>query len=155
MHRSRFDLQLANIEWVATEARPKQPLLVFTFDGPRDRLNHVLGNRVRTDVEAAAIDVSVRFTAPLASADRGVFGLADRVTGDYLLEAEAPADRIWRFLRALREYEARTDSPVQYTVQIRARQGGSSRFEKRRCLVYDADGTLLRYSSLNPTGVKR
>ncbi|MFW6448774.1 MAG: DUF5793 family protein [Halobacteriota archaeon] len=155
MRRDYFDLAVTEAEWVDSDGSPAMPRLVITYDGPRDTLRSVF----ELDEEprgADTIDVAFRLRDSIDATDaEGVLSVADRLTGDFLIEVNTGVDPVLTFLRAARRYcEAEADAEGRYALEIRPGEGSSMVFEKGTFLVYNADGSLLRQHSLIPSGVE-
>ena len=145
MRRDYFTLGLRNVD----DAADGQPMVHVEYNGPSDAFETRLTSE-------AAVDVAFRFQTPVDdSAASGVFSIADRMTGEFVLEVNADATEILTLIDAARAYgEATNDTTKEYSVRIE--QDGERLFEtdKRTLLVYDQDGSLLRQHSLIPSGVE-
>ncbi|MFB6165400.1 MAG: DUF5793 family protein [Haloarculaceae archaeon] len=145
MRRDYFTLES---EHVADDADDR-PTVRVGFDGPSDAFEQRL--TAETDV-----DVAFRLQTDLDEPDaHGVFGVTDRLTGEFVLEVNAEADRITELIDAAREFgQASNDAEDCYRVVIEDRNGRRFETTKRVLLVYDRDGSLLRQHSLIPSGVE-
>lgn len=145
MRRDYFTITLQNVD--TTDDKPG---LLIDFEGPSETLDE----RLTDDIED--IDVGFRLqTAVDADDAAGVFSIAERVTGEYLLEVNADAETVFELVDAAREYgQTTSDSDGCFSIQLR--DEGDLVFEtrKRTLLVYDTDGSLLRQHSLIPSGVE-
>lgn len=156
MRRDYFTLDVRGLEWTDTDDGPTKPTLVIDFEGPAS----LLRNRVTDDgenlLEASDIDVTFRFQTPVEDDDAsGVISVTDRLTGDYVLELNAPGEAIFSFVRAAREYGDRSgDDAVRYGIEIRIDGDGVATYDKKTFLVYTNSGKLLREQSLIPSGVE-
>lgn len=126
------------------------PAIRIDFDGPEERLRE----RLTADgelLDAESIDVAYRLQGETADpATGGVLAVTDRVTGDFVLETNAVADDVLRFIAAVRD---RNGDP-HYRVVLTIEGEPLVEYEKRLLLVYDVEGELLRGRSLIPSGVE-
>lgn len=145
MRRDHFSLEVST----PTGDEHDIPTLVVAFEGStRDLLDPLA-----YDGEAA-VDVAFRLLADVDDEDAtGVLGVTDRVTGEFILELNAPASEITAFVRAARIYREEGDAD-RYRLVIRADDEELFALEKQTFLVYDQDGGLLRGHSLIPSGVE-
>ncbi|WP_246981997.1 DUF5793 family protein [Halorientalis marina] len=144
MRRDYFTLHLDDL---ATSAED-QPTVHVDFDGPADTLEE------RLTLASDDVDVTYRFRTPVGADDAsGVLAVTDRLTGEFVLECNADAERIFDLVDAAREFST-ADADGCYEVRIT--HGDESVFttEKRMLLVYDDEGSLLRQHSLIPSGVE-
>lgn len=133
---------------VAAEPARDPPTVTVSFDGPAGTLTE----RMADDGVPAAedVDVVLRLQGPVDGSDTvGAFSLTRRLTGEYLLEANAEAGPILDVVAAARDAE-----PARYAVEIDRPENDPVTYEKETLLVYDADGSLLRQHSLIPSGVE-
>jgi len=160
MRRDYFALDVRGVDWVDGDGDPRKPTLRIDFRGPEEALL----DRVE-DLDAAATDVAFRvrerdsradFDRDAADDDRddGVLSVTNRLTGDFVLEVNAPVAEVERFVDAARAYGRQDDEDGRYRLEIRIAGEPSASYEKRTFLVYDADGELLRGRSLIPSGVE-
>lgn len=160
MRRDYFALDVRGVDWVDGDGDPRKPTLRIDFRGPEEALL----DRVE-DLDAAATDVAFRvrerdsradFDRDAADDDRddGVLSVTNRLTGDFVLEVNAPVAEVERFVDAARAYGRQDDEDGRYRLEIRIAGEPSTSYEKRTFLVYDADGELLRGRSLIPSGVE-
>jgi myo-inositol-hexaphosphate 3-phosphohydrolase len=155
MRRDHFELAAENVDWVDAGDRPAEPRVVIDFDGPRETLTERLTDAEGNLLEAGETDVTFRLQDSLDDPDAtGVVSVTDRVTGDFLLELNARADDVLRFVRAAREYGQSTDDGGRYRVTLRIDGEPVATYSKSTFLVYDANGSLLRSKSLIPSGVE-
>ncbi|MFB6178861.1 MAG: DUF5793 family protein [Halorientalis sp.] len=145
MRRDYFTLGLRNVE----DAADGQPTVHVEYHGPADAFDTRL-------TPEQAVDIAYRFQTPVDdSAATGVFSIADRVTGEFVLEANADATDILMLIDAARAYGERADDDTGcYSVRIAEDGRRLFETEKRTLLVYDNDGSLLRQHSLIPSGVE-
>lgn len=157
MRRDYFELDVQNVDWVATGGEPEKPLVKIDFSGPPELLHERLTGPAGELLDAAETDVALRLQeGPDADGQIvGVVGVTNRITGDFVLELNEAADDVFRFIRAAREYGATSgDDNGRYRVEITVDGEPLVEYEKRTFLVYDADGDLLRERSLIPSGVE-
>jgi len=148
MRRDYVSLDVRN-----TDEGDEQPAAVLTFDGPAEVLEERLANTEGEPLDREDVDVAFRYqTAVDADEATGVFSLAHRVTGDFVLEVNADADRVLDLVTAARDGE--TDGEGRYRVVVRRDNEDVAVYEKRTLLVYDDEGGLLRGHSLIPSGVE-
>ncbi|MFQ3319545.1 MAG: hypothetical protein ACI8UR_000774 [Natronomonas sp.] len=150
MRRDYFTLTVDGVEGDEAE----QPVVTITYEGPTEQLESRLrkGSSLLTDEE---IDVAYRLQDALEADDpSGVVALADRVTGEYVLELNADAEAVFEFVDAAREFGDTSDSEGRYRIVLETDDGNLVTYDKSTLLVYDADGQLLRSKSLIPSGVE-
>lgn len=145
MRRDYFTITLQNVD-----TADDKPGFCIDFEGPSETLDE----RLTDDVDE--IDVGFRLQTPIDDNDAsGVFSIAERVTGEFLLEVNADADTVFELVDAAREHgQSTSDSEGCYSVELC--DEGETVFEarKRTLLVYDSEGSLLRQHSLIPSGVE-
>lgn len=155
MRRDYFSLDVSGRGWLDEAAEPERPELVIDFEGPASLLQERITGGSADLLEAAEIDVSFRFLTDIDEDEpEGVVSVSDRVTGEFVLELNADAERILEFVRAAREYEKRTEDDDLYRVVIRIEGEEVVTYAKSTFLLYNADGNLLRKHSLIPSGVE-
>lgn len=144
MRRDYFTLEAANVEGEGT------PTIRIDFDGPEDRLRERLGDE-EGFLDAETVDVAYRLQGPADDPETGgVLAVTNRVTGEYVLESNAGADAVLRFIAAARE----RSGDASYRVSVTVEGDPLVDYEKRLLLVYDVEGELLRGRSLIPSGVE-
>ena len=121
------------------------PTAAVTYDGPSDELEERLE---AVDLEDCNVDASFRLLGPLEEDAEGVFALTDRLTGEYLFEAEADAGELLELV----EQVDGGDGESRY--QVRIRHDETITCELDGLFVYDQNGELLRSRSLIPGGVE-
>jgi len=146
MRRDYFTLETAD----ATADEPGQPTVSITYEGPTEELETRL-RREDGQLDGDGVDVAYRLHEPLdADAPTGVFGVSDRITGEYVLEVNAGSGPILSVVEA-----ARMDADGRYRLVIETDDGSQlAAYDKSTLLVYDGDGNLLREQSLIPSGVE-
>ena len=155
MRRDYFTLDVRNLGGEEGSEEPGIPTVTIDFDGPDDQLTDRLTDDSGTLFEAGELDVSYRLHGPVDEADtEGVVAVPNRVTGDFVLELNADAEDVTRFVDAARAYGRDTDDGNRYRVELTIDGDPFATYEKSTLLVYDADGGLLRGHSLIPSGVE-
>jgi len=159
MRRDYFELTVEHIDWVETGGDPEQPTVRIDFHGPDGMLRDRLTGPESEQLEAAETDVSFRLRAGEGNAESddraGVVAVANRVTGEFVLELNETADDVLRFIRGAREYGRDAgDGDGRYRVEVTVEGDPLAVYDKRTFLVYDAEGNLLRSESLIPSGVE-
>ncbi|MFC7077599.1 DUF5793 family protein [Haloarcula halophila] len=130
---------------IESESPDGTPTVRIDYDGPDGELRERLTTGADV-LDASEIDVTFR-RQPDAST--GVLSLTNRLTGEYVLEANATTELVDSLIEAA---EDREDG--HYEVRLTDSTGKSRVYEKRTLLVYDHDGSLLRQRSLIPGGVE-
>lgn len=146
MRRDYFDANVRN------DDEQDVPTLVITFDGPAG----LLADRLVTNdgtLDASEIDVTYRLKMTPDGEDAGgVLSIADRLTGEFLLEANVDPDGVKSLVRTAKRTDG--DDETRYRVRLTDSDGKSTVYDKETFLVYDAEGSLLRQQSLIPGGVE-
>jgi len=146
MRRDHFTLSAEHLDPQSDDG----PTLVVSYSGPPGTLTARLEAETGTPPSGDDVDASFRLLPDDDGADAdGVFGLSRRLTGDFVLEANANAEDIFELVDAAREadetaYRIRIERPGAETVVM----------EMETLLVYDDEGSLLRQQSLIPSGVE-
>lgn len=156
MRRDYFELEVQNVDWIRENGEPRKPLVRIDFHGPEELLRERLGDDDGELLGAAEVDVSFRLLEPHENDPEaeGVVSVTNRLTGDFVLELNAAADDVLRFIRAAREYGRSSGSDGQYRVEIDLAGASLVEYEKGTFLVYDVEGNLLRTESLIPSGIE-
>lgn len=155
MRRDYFTLDVRDHTWVDEGDEPERPTVMIDFEGPASLLRNRLTGESATPLDEAEIDVTFRFQSDIDSDDAtGVVSVTDRMTGEYVLELNASAGKIFDFIRAAREFSDRSDGDDRYAIEIRIDGENVVTYEKRTFLVYTKEGNLLREQSLIPSGVE-
>lgn len=150
MRRDYFTLDVDGVEG----SESTRPVVTVAYEGPSEQLESRLrkGDSLLGEAE---VDVAYRLLgAPEDDEAGGVVALADRVTGEYVLELNAPADAVFDFVAAAREFGDRHDDEHRYRIVLETDDGALATYDKSTLLVYDVDGELLREESLIPSGVE-
>ena len=133
----------------------ERPSVVLTFEGPRETLADRLAGPDGEVLDRERVDVAFRFQTPVDAGEAsGVFSLANRVTGEFVLEVNADAEAVLDLVGTARTGADRDDGDGCYRVLVRDEDEDVVAYEKRTLLVYDDDGNLLRGRSLIPSGVE-
>jgi len=148
MRRDHFTLTTSTFDSDDTDGSS----LIVEYDGPKETLTSQLTDD-STDLNTADdIDAAFRLQEPLDEDDAtGVFSLTHRITGEYLLEANADADTILTLIRNARDT---TDDDASYRIRIERKDGDTIVYDLDALFVYDTEGSLLRKNSLIPSGVE-
>lgn len=152
MRRECVTLEVQDVAWLEEGGAPRQPVLRVTVEDDAATVRHRLLGEGGV-VDAADVDVTFRFQEG-AEAKRGVVAITDRLTGEFLLEVNAPAAEVMTFVSAARRYAERTEGDARFRVRVLAAGEAVLDLEKRTLLVYADDGELLRERSLIPSGVE-
>jgi hypothetical protein len=149
MRRDYYELDVRNTDWVDGPGSPERPVAVVRVDGPFDALSDRLTDPDGDLLDASGVDISFRYRDDTA----GVFGITNRVTGEYILELNAESETIDRLVLAARRYADHHDDGG-YTIDVRTDDASVVTYPKRTFLVYDRAGNLRREDSLIPGGVE-
>ncbi|SFS06335.1 hypothetical protein SAMN05216559_3018 [Halomicrobium zhouii] len=155
MRRDYFD---ANVD----DDEQDRPVIAIAFDGP----DGLLSERLETEdgpLESSEIDVTYRLTNGENGTDEngtgddettrgGVLSVANRLTGEFVLEVRVDPGAVSDLVRASKETDGEDGS--RYRLRLVDAEGNSTVYDKGTLLVYDADGSLLRQRSLIPGGVE-
>jgi hypothetical protein len=152
MRRDYFTLDVTDVDGEAETA----PVVRIDFDGPSEQLTDRLTDDDDGELlSASEIDVAYRLHGPVNDEDTtGVVAVTNRVTGEFILELNAPARDVVRFVDAARAYGKTTDTDTRFRVEVSVDGDPLTEYEKSTLLVYDPDGGLLRQHSLIPSGVE-
>lgn len=156
MRREQFTLDVSNVDWVDDDEDPAIPTVSIEFTGSpavlHERLTDLEGETLRAD----ETDASYRLQGPIDEETPGVVSVTNRVTGAFVLELNAEAADVLRFVRAARGYAEAVpdDDDARYRVEITVDGEPFVSYEKGTFLVYDHNGNLLRQRSLIPGGVE-
>lgn len=134
-----------------------KPVVTVSFDGPEDPFEDRLTDDSGAPLEADQVDVSYRLQdgEGLEPDATGVFAITNRITGDYVLEANVGGSAVLDLVEAARAYGNAADTDDdRYRVVVRIDGRETLAHEKSTFLVYDRDGELLRQHSLIPSGVE-
>jgi hypothetical protein len=152
MRREQFTLDVRGIDWVEQDDDPETPTVTIEYDGPGDPLRERLTGPDGDLLAASGTDAAFRLRPDRES---GVVSVTNRLTGDFVLELNAGAESVFRFVRAARAYGERAGADDgKYRVTVLVEGEPLVTYEKSTFLVYDSDGELLREHSLIPSGVE-
>lgn len=155
MRRDYFTIEARGLDWLADDAEPEKPTVVIDFEGPASLLQERITDVSAEPLDESEIDVSFRYQTAVDDADaHGVISITDRVTGDYVLELNAEADEVQRFVRAARTYGKRSSDDDRYRIELLIDGEHAVTYDKRTFLIYNREGNLLRKHSLIPSGVE-
>jgi NDP-sugar pyrophosphorylase family protein len=148
MRRDYFTLDAAGVQ--ADDSG--RPIVRITYEGPTEELESRL-RRGGTPLDGDGVDITYRLQDALdADTPKGVLAIADRVTGEYVLELNADAEAVLSVTEAVAEGE---ENNGHYRLVVRTDEGDElAAYEKSTLLIYDHDGELLRERSLIPSGVE-
>jgi hypothetical protein len=154
MRRDYFTLDVRNLG----DDSPDEhgiPTVTIDFTGPGEQLTERLSDEAGDVLVAGELDVSYRLHGPVDDPEtEGVVAVTNRMTGDFVLELNADAGDVTRFVAAARAYGKDTDDGKRYRVEVSIDGEPFATYEKSTLLVYDPDGGLLRGHSLIPSGVE-
>ena len=146
MRRDHFTVTAENIA-PETDA---MPTLAVTYSGPAGTLTARLESATGTLPDGEDVDAAFRLQAPVDADDAtGVFSLSRRLTGDFVLEANADAEAVFALVDAARRADG-----TEYRIRIERSGADDVGIQKETLLVYDDEGSLLRQHSLIPSGVE-
>jgi hypothetical protein len=156
MRRDYFSLEIGNVDWLDGQGDPEKPRVTIDFQGPAKSLHSRLTGIDEDPLEAKATDAAFRLQSGAAQdGGDGVFGLTNRLTGEFILELNEDVETVMQFIQAARRYgESVTDDDSWYQIRIRIGDDSVVTYDKRTFLVYDEEGNLLRKDSLIPSGVE-
>lgn len=156
MRRDYFTIEAHGLDWLADDAEPEKPTVVIDFEGPASLLQERITGLSAEPLDDSEIDVSFRYKTAVDDENaHGVISITNRVTGDYVLELNAEAEEVQRFVRAARTYGKRSsDDDDRYRIELRIDGEHAVTYDKRTFLIYNRDGNLLRKHSLIPSGVE-
>lgn len=142
MRRDYFEVECSGID----EPSSDPPVIAITYEGPdgllADRLTATSGT-----LDADELDVTYRLTND--GGETGVLSIANRLTGDFVLETNADPSTIGSLVGSVGDGD-----DTSYRIRITDSDGKSTIYEKEILLVYDGDGSLRRGESLIPGGVE-
>lgn len=144
MRRDYFEVELSGVGEPSTD----RPTIVITYDGPEGMLADRLIAEDGT-LDADELDVTYRLTAGSDGETTGVLSIANRLTGDFVLETNAEPDAIESLVGAANDGDG-----TSYQIRITDSEGKSTVYDKEILLVYDDGGNLRRGESLIPGGVE-
>ncbi|TYL40624.1 hypothetical protein CV102_03390 [Natronococcus pandeyae] len=155
MRREHFTLDVSNVDWVETDGEPSKPSVSIDFTGPATDLRERLTGPDGEVLEDTETDAALRLQGSLDSDTDGVVSLANRTTGEFVLELNEDANDVLKFIRAARGYgEQEPDDEGLYEIRLLLDGDEFVSYDKQTFLVYDEEGNLLRKHSLIPSGIE-
>lgn len=154
MRRQEFTLTTRHVEPESGAGTAPLPTLRIQYDGPGSELRAGLESAEGTAIDESDIDVSLRLKGEPESAEAGVLGVSDRLTGDYICECNVDADRLLEFLDATKRRASAVDGVPKYRIQFVAGTTPVRTVEMDTFLVYGESGELRESESLLPNGVQ-
>ncbi len=148
MRRDYFTLDPTGVQASDSE----RPIIRIAYEGPTEEFEPRL-QRGERQLDGSEIDITYRLQTSLESDDpRGVLAIADRVTGEYVLELNTDPEIVFSITSAVADGD---ENETHYGVVIENEDGRELvRYDKSTLLVYNRDGELLREKSLIPSGVE-
>lgn len=147
MRRDQFTVAVSHVD----SGPEADPTLTIEYGGPGERLSDQFADTGGDRVGAGDIDAAFRLQDPLDASDpTGVISLTHRITGEYLLEANATVEDVLGLIEAVRE---RDEEDASFRVRIQG-DGEPLVYELDALFVYDEEGSLRRGNSLIPSGVE-
>ncbi len=137
----------------AVQEAAGKPTLSLSYDGPADELTAQLTDEKGVRFTANEIDAAFRLQGSLDDDPAGVFSLTHRLTGEFLLEVNVDANKLFSLIDAARD-RTDNDETTRYRVRFERADGDSLSYDLDALFVYDSDGELLRKQSLIPSGVE-
>lgn len=144
MRRDYFEVDCSGVE----EPSNERPVIEITYDGPDGQLANRLSTGDGT-LDASELDVTYRLTDGDNGGTTGVLSIANRITGDFVLETNVSPARVDALVGAVGDTE-----DTSYRIRLTDSDGKSTIYEKEILLVYDEGGSLCRSESLIPGGVE-
>lgn len=144
MRRDHFTLNTTNTDPDATD----EPTLHIAYDGPAGNLTARLQDDTGQLPSSDDVDATFRLQDSLDDDATGVFSLARRLTGEYLLEVDTDVGSIVDLVEAAR------DAGGHYRIRIERPGASTVTLQLETLLVYDEEGGLRRQNSLIPSGVE-
>lgn len=145
---------LANVEWLDDEQQVQEPCLHIQFNEPEPELIARFCNPEQTIYIPSDIDVFYRQQSTDPPVESGVLGVAERQTGDYILETTTSPSIIEKLVYAVRRYSEKTESEKRYQCRVWAETHHVVTFESDTLLIYGTDGSVLRHQSLIPRNIE-
>jgi len=142
MRRDYFEVECSGVD----ESNDR-PVIAITYDGPTGLLTERLSAADGT-LDASELDVAYRQTAE-GDETAGVLSIANRITGDFVLETNVESATIESLVGAAGDGDG-----TSYQIRLTDGDGKSTIYDKEILLVYDESGSLCRGESLIPGGVE-
>lgn len=144
MRRDHFEVEFNGVD----EPSNDRPVIEICYDGPEGQLADRLTTEEGT-LDASELDVTYRLTEGEGDEMTGVLSIANRITGDFVLETNVDPEPIDSLVSA-----AGDDDDTSYRIRLTDSDGKSTIYDKEILLVYDEHGSLRRSESLIPGGVE-
>lgn len=144
MRRDYFEVKFNGVD----EPSNDRPVIEISYDGPDGEL----ADRLKTDdgsLDTSELDVTYRLTADADGEATGVLSIANRITGDFVLETNADPGSIDSLVSI-----ASDGDDTDYRIRLTDSDGKSTVYDKELLLVYDQSGSLCRSESLIPGSVE-
>ena len=141
MDRESFDVSVST-------AGDGRPVLAIDFSNSSADITERLAAPDDGQMPATDVDVTFRETE---GAMPGVLALANRLTGEFVLETGLESDRLFALVDAVLDAD---EERAEYLLRLTDEDGRSVTYEKETLLVYDEAGNLRRGRSLIPGGVE-
>ena len=150
MRRDYFTLTVDGVG----DGSDRRPVVTVGYEGPTGQLETRM-TKGETLLDDSEVDVGYRLRGDGDDDDAdGVLAVADRVTGEYLLELNAPSADVFALVEAAGEFGQTADTEERYRIVVERDGEELVTYDKSTLLVYDGDGELLRSRSLIPSGVE-
>lgn len=147
-------LTLTNVDWLQDESVPCLPCLQVQIDIPEEMSIERLRGPDGEYYESDDVDVFYRHQPVEPPVESGVLSLADRLTGEYILEIPASPHLIEKAVYAVQEYGTHQEVNPQFETKIQIGDRQLASFSKETLLIYAIDDELLRDRSLIPSGIE-
>jgi hypothetical protein len=154
MRRNDFTLDVGGVDWVDEGTEPEEPTVRIDFQGDETDLRDHLADSDGEVLAGEETDVAFRLLAEMDDDAEGVVSVTNRVTGDYVLELNADAEDVFRFIKAARRYGEDAGDDGEFRVEVSVNGDPVASYDKTTFLVYNYEGDLLRRHSLIPSGVE-
>lgn len=149
MRRDYFNLTVDGMD-----SPREKPTVTIEYEGPTAELEERL--REGDDfLEEGEVDVAYRLLGDIGDPDAdGVVALTNRLTGEYVLELNVPANSVFEFVRGTEEYHDATGKESRFGISIESDGEQLVEYDVSTLLVYDESGNLRKQHSLIPSGVE-
>lgn len=148
------NLTVWNVD-LSPDTPPSQPILKIHWLPSQTQTTSPLAGPIGRGQNQAVIDVTFRYQTSVSATDaKGILGVSNNVTGDFIVEVSTDAELIQQVISAARRYRDSTNGETAYILRLSNKKSMLATFEKRVLLVYAPDGTLLRHRSLIPAGIE-
>lgn len=154
MDNDTLTVTLTNVDWLDSGQQPQIPCLHSQFGGSEEKLADRFRAPDGGHYTPDEIDIFYRHQSTEPPVESGVLGLADRLTGEYILEMTTSPQLIEKLIYAVKQYGKRTDTTPQYQIDLRTETDQLATLKNDTLLVYGTDEPLLRRQSLIPSGIE-